>query len=122
MQLFFLHALALGLAVQPNAKLLVVGASGGTGTRALQGLLDTGYKPAQLKVLTRNPSKPSLAPLKKLGIELCAADLDDPESLVGVGDGCTGCYVHSTAGDTKELDTGEVDRAEHLAIALLAAA
>lgn len=103
-----------------DAKLLVVGASGGTGTRALRGLLDVGYAPAQLRVLTRDPSKPSLAPLAALGVELCEADLDEPATLGAVGAGCTGCYVHSTAGDTKQLDTGEVSRAQHLAQALLA--
>ena len=50
------------------------------------------------------------------GMEVRAADLEDPASLLdpktgkGVGEGCTGCYVHSTAGDTKSLDTGEVER------------
>ena len=34
--------------------------------------------------------------------------LDAPASLAGVGAGCTSCYVHSTAGDTKKLDEGEV--------------
>ena len=47
-----------------SAKVLVVGASGGTGSRALRGLLDVGYKPNQLRVLTRNPMKPSLSPLR----------------------------------------------------------
>ena len=107
-------------AVAGNAKLLVVGASGGTGARALRGLLDVGYAPSQLVVTTRDPSKPTLKPLAALGIELRAADLDDPTTLVGVGNGCTGCYVHSTAGDTKTLDTGEVLRARHLAHALRA--
>ena len=102
----------------PSAKLLVVGASGGTGARALRGLLDVGYQPAQLRVLTRDPAKRSLERHRELGIELFAADLDDPATLNGAADGCTGCYVHSTAGDTKKLDTGEVDRARHLAASL----
>jgi len=101
-----------------TAKLLVVGASGGTGSRALRGLLDVGYTPAQLAVLTRDPGKPALEPLRNLGVQLVQADLDDPSSLAGIGGSCTGCYVHSTAGDTKELDTGEVSRAQHLAQAL----
>ena len=109
---------ASGVTVTASAKLLVVGASGGTGTRALQGLMDVGYSPSQLRVLTRNPSKPSLAPLRELGIELCEADLDEPSSLGGVSSACTGVYVHSTAGDTKQLDTGEVSRAQHLSRAL----
>ena len=102
----------------PSARVLVVGASGGTGSRALRGLIDVGYKPSQLRVLTRNPSKPSLEPHRELGIELLGADLDDPTTLRGVANGCTGCYVHSTAGDTKKLDTGEVQRAQHLAASI----
>ena len=104
----------------PLAKVLVVGASGGTGSRALRGLLDVGYRPDQLRVLTRNPTKPSLFPLREIGVELFAADLDDPSTLPGASASCTGCYVHSTAGDTKQLDTGEVVRAQHLASALVA--
>ena len=99
-------------APSPSGKLLVVGASGGTGSRALRGLLDVGYQAQQLRVLTRDPSKASLAAHRNLGFELYAADLDDPETLRGVADGCNGCYVHSTAGDTKKLDTGEVPRAQ----------
>ena len=103
-----------------DAKLLVVGASGGTGMRAIKGLLDVGYATSQLVVLTRNPAKPALGQLTAVGVELRGADLDDPTTLSGVSAGCTGCYVHSTAGDTKQLDTGEVSRAEHLAAALRA--
>jgi len=111
-------AMVAGLAPPPDAKLLVVGASGGTGTRVLRGLLDVGYQPAQLRLLTRNPSRDSLKPLSDAGIELFAADLDEPASLGSAADACTGCYVHSTAGDTKKLDVGEVLRARHLSASL----
>jgi len=117
-QFLLAFASASTATISANAKLLVVGASGGTGARALRGLLDVGYAPAQLRVLTRDPTKPTLAPLREMGMELCAADLDDPVTLVGVSTTCTGAYVHSTAGDTKQLDTGEVARARHLAAAL----
>ena len=106
--------------VPESSSLLVVGASGGTGARAIRGLLDVGYAPAQLIVTSRDPSKPTLARLRELGVEIRSADLDDPASLVGIGAGCTGCYLHSTAGDTKKLDTGEVTRARNLAEALRA--
>lgn len=115
-----LAPIAAALTPPPHARLLVVGASGGTGSRALRGLLDVGYEAGQLRVLTRDPSKASLEPHRALGIELWAADLDDPRTLEGAGDGCSGCYVHSTAGDTKQLDTGEVRRARHLAQSLRA--
>ena len=52
---------AAGVAIPKSAKLLVVGASGGTGSRALRGLLDVGYEPAQLRVLTRDPLKTPFA-------------------------------------------------------------
>jgi len=115
-----LAPIAAALTPPPHARLLVVGASGGTGSRALRGLLDVGYEPRQLRVLTRDPSKAILEPHRGLGIELWAGDLDDPQTLEGAGDGCSGCYVHSTAGDTKQLDTGEVRRARHLAQSLRA--
>jgi uncharacterized protein YbjT (DUF2867 family) len=109
-------AAALGGSVSPpETKILVVGATGGTGTRALRGLLDAGLAPAALRVITRDPSKPALEPLRRMGVEIRAADLDDPTSLAGASASCTGCYVHSTAGDTKKLDTGEVPRARNLA-------
>ena len=142
-----LSGTALGTGMPTSGKkLLVVGASGGTGMRAIRGLLDVGYEPEQLRILTRDPSKPTLAPLRERGFDLVAAvpphsdrhacapphsdhhacvfrgrcpsapqDLDDPATLSDVGASCTGCYVHSTAGDTKQLDTGEVSRARHLA-------
>ena len=142
-----LSGTALGTGTPTSGKkLLVVGASGGTGMRAIRGLLDVGYAPEQLRILTRDPSKPTLAPLRERGFDLVAAvpphsdhhacapphsdhhacvfrgrcpsapqDLDDPATLSDVGASCTGCYVHSTAGDTKQLDTGEVSRARHLA-------
>lgn len=147
-----LSGTALGTGTPTSGKkLLVVGASGGTGMRAIQGLLDVGYEPEQLRILTRDPSKPTLAPLRERAFDLVAAvpphsdhharqeaaaprsdsvfrgrcpsapqDLDDPATLSDVGASCTGCYVHSTAGDTKQLDTGEVSRARHLAEALKA--
>ena len=78
-----------GASPSADAKVLVVGASGGTGARAIRGLLDVGFQPAQLRVLTRNPQKASLAPLRNAGIELHGADLDDSASLEGVGASCT---------------------------------
>ena len=95
-----------------------VGATGTTGLRAIQGLLDVGYKPPQLQIVTRNPSKPRMKQLKKLGFDLIQADLQDPSSLHDIGKGCHGCYIHATGGDTKELDTSEVSSARNLCISL----
>jgi uncharacterized protein YbjT (DUF2867 family) len=106
----------------PQGTVLVVGATGGTGLRALTGLLDVGYKPEQLRVLTRNFAKPSVVALQQAGHSLCQADLEVPDSeqLREAVSGCSGCYLHSTSSDTKRLDALEVDRARNLAAAIAA--
>lgn len=101
-----------------NANILVVGATGTTGLRAIQGLLDAGYRADQLYIVTRNTAKPKMKQLQKLGFHLVKADLQRPASLSGIGKGCRGCYIHATGGDTKELDTSEVSSARNLCEAL----
>ena len=125
-----IHCDALALS-NPKRKILVVGASGGTGGRALRGLLDVGYSPHQIRILTRNPNKPHLVALRELGFETCQADLEDAASLLpgetsgsstvtSLLEDCVGCYIHSTSSDTAKLDTLEVDRAKNLAAAIQA--
>lgn len=115
------HALsASGSNKQSSQPILVVGASGGTGFRALKGLLDVGYTPEQIRVLTRNTNKPSMVALHQLGFQTYQADLEEPSTLSKATSGCVGCYVHSTSSDTKKLDTAEVDRARNLAAAMAA--
>uniref|UniRef100_A0A7S2MZZ5 NmrA-like domain-containing protein n=1 Tax=Helicotheca tamesis TaxID=374047 RepID=A0A7S2MZZ5_9STRA len=100
-------------------SVLVVGATGGTGTRALQGLLDIGYKPSQMRLLTRNPQK--IESLKeKFGFQICQVDLDDglSKELNNALVDCVGCYIHSTSSDTRKLDTAEESRARTLAKAM----
>jgi uncharacterized protein YbjT (DUF2867 family) len=104
--------------VSPSTSILVVGATGTTGLRAIQGLLDVGYKPHQLQIVTRNTSKPKMKQLQKLGFNLVQADLQRPASLRDIGKGCSGCYIHATGGDTKELDNSEVSSAQTLCDAL----
>ncbi|GFH49351.1 hypothetical protein CTEN210_05827 [Chaetoceros tenuissimus] len=91
-----------------SPSILVVGATGTTGLRAIQGLLDVGYTPSQLKILTRNKSKSKMKQLKQLGFNLVQADLQCPSSLRNIGKDCFGCYIHATGGDTAELDTSEL--------------
>ncbi|KAL9187848.1 hypothetical protein ACHAXT_006226 [Thalassiosira profunda] len=100
----------------PN--ILVVGATGTTGLRAIQGLLDVGYAPNQLQIMTRDASKPKMRQLQKKGFGVVQGDLQRPSSLRGIGKGCGGCYIHATGGDTKELDTTEVSSAANLCDAL----
>lgn len=52
--------------------------------------------------------------MKKLGFRIVQADLQRPSSLRDIGKGCTGCYIHATGGDTKELDTSEVSSSRNL--------
>jgi hypothetical protein len=99
--------------------ILVIGASGGTGLRALSGLVDVGYIPSQIRIMTRNETKSSILALQKLGFQTCTANLDIPSTLHTAINGCTQCYVHSTSSDTKQLDTAEVDRAQNLARAII---
>lgn len=110
------------LSLKPQGSILVVGASGGTGPRALNGLLDVGYDPSQIRVLTRNVDKPSMVALRQMGMDTFQANLDEPNSslLQEAASGCVGCYIHSTSSDTKKLDTAEVDRARNLAAAIAA--
>jgi uncharacterized protein YbjT (DUF2867 family) len=109
----------LALLVPANALVLVVGATGGTGIRAIRGLMDTGLSPKDIVILTRNNEKPVVKALESAGFRIVVADLDNPETLKSIPRECDGCYVHSTAADTKKLDTGEAQRAQHLAASLL---
>jgi uncharacterized protein YbjT (DUF2867 family) len=122
MTLWFILIFSLHFAVARchvlSDNILVVGATGTTGLRAIQGLLDVGYRPHQLYIITRNASRPRMKQLKKLGFHLVQADLQRPSSLVGIGKGCKGCYIHATGGDTQELDTSEVSSAHNLCEAM----
>jgi hypothetical protein len=112
------HASKNSISISPSSSVLVVGATGTTGLRAIQGILDVGYQPSQLHIVTRNKSKPKMKQLKRLGFNICQADLQHPSSLTSIGKGCTGCYIHATGGDTAELDKSEVSSAQNLCNAL----
>lgn len=99
-------------------KILVVGVTGTMGLRAIQGLLDVGYQPSQLQIMTRNASKPKMKQLRHLGFAIVQADLQNPSSLHSIGQGCNGCFIFATGGDTAELDTSEVSSARNLRDAL----
>jgi hypothetical protein len=107
------------------AKILVVGATGTTGIRAIQGLLDTGYyRPEDLILLTRNANQRRLLQLKERGFGILQADLEQEtefehavRKLYDTSDSSRlwqGCYIHSTSSDTPDLDTLEVTRARNL--------
>ena len=101
-----------------QSPILVVGATGGMGLRAIMGFMDVGYAPGQLRILTRSADKASN--LQKFGFGVAVADLDAPDdtTLANAVNGCIGCYIHSTTSDTRKLDTNEVDRAQSLCMVL----
>lgn len=98
-------------------KLLLIGVTGGTGSRAVQGLLAQGQ--THLRAMTRklNLARPVLAQLDAAGVELVEADLDAPDSLDRAFAGVTHVYCHATAGDYSQADPAEVERAHRLAAA-----
>ena len=105
---------------QPDHLLALVGVTGGTGARAVLGLLDVGFAPSQLRVLSRSPLQPSCEALAAIGVQVVHADLDDEDSLPQALQGVTAVYCHSTVGDTAKLETAEVERARTLAAAAAA--
>jgi uncharacterized protein YbjT (DUF2867 family) len=81
--------------------------------------MDTGLAPHEIVILTRSNEKPVVKALASAGFRIVVADLDNPATLQFIPRECNGCYVHSTAADTKKLDTGEAQRAQNLAASLL---
>jgi hypothetical protein len=107
-----------------------VGATGTTGIRSIQGLLDTGYKPNQLIVTTSNSKRPKIQLLKKKNFQILEINLEDNDcstklsrkllkSLHKNQSTLQGCYIHSTSSDTPQLDTLEVQCAKNLCRGLL---
>eukprot|EP00306_Pavlova_sp_CCMP459_P004418 CAMPEP_0185157124 /NCGR_PEP_ID=MMETSP1139-20130426/1564_1 /TAXON_ID=298111 /ORGANISM="Pavlova sp., Strain CCMP459" /LENGTH=359 /DNA_ID=CAMNT_0027722181 /DNA_START=97 /DNA_END=1176 /DNA_ORIENTATION=- len=98
-------------------RTLLIGTTGGTGARAVRGLLDAGLPPSVLTAVSRSPdSSASCKSLTQLGINVAQADLDDQASLNElISRGWDAVYVHGLAGDTKQIDTREVHRGEALA-------
>lgn len=96
-------------------NVLLIGATGGTGYRAIQGFLD--QEVSNLRVMTRkvDKSRDAIAQLDQLGIKLVEADLDDLASLEAAFANVSHIYCHATAGDYTQADPVEVERAERVA-------
>ncbi len=96
-------------------NVLLIGATGGTGYRAIQGFLDQGV--SNLRVMTRkvDTSRAAIAALDQLGIKLVEADLDDLASLEAAFADVSRIYCHATAGDYTQADPVEVERAKRVA-------
>ena len=112
------------LALLPSVAaldVLCVGCSGGTGVRAVRGLLANGLAPSSLRFVTRDPSRPAAKTLAGLGLTPVVGDLDDAASLTKLAAGnYDACYVHGTSGDEKKIEEREVPRAAALAAAFAA--
>mmetsp|Transcript_34398 Transcript_34398/g.83498 ORF Transcript_34398/g.83498 Transcript_34398/m.83498 type:complete len:277 (+) Transcript_34398:89-919(+) len=100
------------IALSSRETVLVVGATGGTGKQVLNGLVESGLEPKNIRVLSRNASKLKL--LDEQGFGTVQADLNNDDSLANAVKGCSGCYLHATVGDTKEVDSNEVSAARKL--------
>uniref|UniRef100_A0A7S0TA99 NmrA-like domain-containing protein n=1 Tax=Pseudo-nitzschia delicatissima TaxID=44447 RepID=A0A7S0TA99_9STRA len=100
---------------QSHGPILVVGATGGTGLRALKGLLDAGCRASQIRLLTRNPANCQHLQ-DSLGISIVQVDLDDEDTanLSTALQDCVGCYVHALSGDTRQVTLGGVEKAQRL--------
>ena len=103
-------------------RILVVGATGKTGLRAIQGLFDVGWEPSQIRLLSRNPDSQVCQALQKsFGFKVFKVDLDDDadsNELRIALQGCSGCYIHALTSDTRKVTKGGTDRARTLAFAI----
>jgi hypothetical protein len=93
--------------------LLVIGGTGRTGRRALEGLLEAGVPPQDICLLSSRPASSGHADLVARGLEVLGADLDSEESLrtaLGSPSGSKGSgasnsraiYVHALSADGGE--------------------
>lgn len=100
-----------------NGKVLLIGVTGGTGGNIIKGFVE--QQMTNLRAITRNVDlqRPTLSRLHAAGIELVAADLDQPESLDAAFAGVSAVYCHATAPDSSKPDPKEIDRARRVAAA-----
>lgn len=96
-------------------KVLLIGVTGGTGGNAVKGFLEQNV--TDLRAITRKVDleRPAIAKLHQLGVELVAADLDDPSSLEAAFTGVSAVYCHATSGDSAKPDPQEIVRAQYVA-------
>lgn len=90
-----------------NLPVLLIGVTGGTGSRAIQGFLDQGMN--NLRVMTRRVDldRPLLRRLQGMGVQLVAGDLDDAASLTAALQDVAAVYCHGLAGDEATADERE---------------
>lgn len=122
------HAAAAGRSAggRPDGPLIaVVGATGGTGVAATQGLLlGSAGTAARMRLLTRDPGSARARSLVALSpragaVELARADLDAGAiELAAALEGADAVYIHALGADEATADVRELSRARELARAL----
>lgn len=96
-------------------KILLIGATGGTGRNVVKGFLERGV--SNLQAITRkiDSTRPELAKLINAGVTLVEGNLDEPSTLLSAFTGVSAVYCHALAPDTSKIDTREVERAKIVA-------
>jgi uncharacterized protein YbjT (DUF2867 family) len=77
---------------QEKRTIAVVGATGAQGGSLARAILNDPASPFQVRALTRKPGSEKASELQRLGAEVVAADLDDPDSLKRAFRGAHGAY------------------------------
>lgn len=100
---------APALSPATRRSLLVIGGTGRTGRRALEGLLQAGVPPQDICLLSSRPESSAHAELVARGLEVMGADLDSEGSLRaalgtpggnhGAASGPRAVYVHALSAD-----------------------
>jgi uncharacterized protein YbjT (DUF2867 family) len=95
-------------------RVTVIGATGAQGGSVVNALLSDEY---EVRGVTRRPDSPEADRLRRQGVEVVAADLDDPESLDKAFDGAQGAFCVTNIWE--HLDPArETRQAENLAAAV----
>ena len=80
-------------------KIIVVfGATGAQGGGLVRAILNDPYSEFAVRAVTRNPDSDKAKELAKLGAEVVAANIDDPESLKHALSGAYGAYLSHFSG------------------------
>lgn len=97
-------------------KILLIGVTGGTGIRVVQGFLEQ-KRTDSLRAITRHLDleRFSLSQLASAGVELVEADLDESGTLEKAFVGVEAVYCHATSGDYTQAAPREVERAKRVA-------